>query len=120
MSVRAIRGAIQVESNSAEAITAGTRELLLEIIATNGLEVSDFISVLFTASKDLTATFPAAAAREIGFGSIPLICAVEIDVPGALDRTIRLMAHVETPLRADEISHIYLAGAKALRADIAQ
>lgn len=120
MSVRAIRGAIQVEANSAQAIAAGTRELLLEIISANGLSVENFISVLFTASPDLNASFPASAAREVGFGSTPLICAVEIDVPGALPRTIRVMAHVETTLKPEEISHIYLAGAKALRTDIAQ
>lgn len=120
MSVRAIRGAIQVEANSAESVTTGTQELIREILAANSLTPADFISILFTASPDLTAAFPASAARDLGFGAVPLICSVEIDVPGALARTIRLMAHVETSLRAEEIAHIYLHGAKSLRSDIAQ
>lgn len=120
MSVRAIRGATQVESNSPEAIAAGVKELLTEILESNGLTPSDFISVLFTASPDLNAAFPAAFAREVGFQSVPLICAVEIDVPGALERTIRVMAHVESQVPLSGVSHIYLHGAKALRRDIAQ
>lgn len=120
MSVRAIRGATQVVANSPEAIAAGVKELLTEILAANALIPSDVISVLFTASPDLNAAFPAAFAREVGFESVPLICAVEIDVPGALERTIRVMAHIETEKSAKEISHIYLHGAKALRRDIAQ
>lgn len=120
MSVRAIRGAIQVEANSAESISAGTKELLAEILRANSLRPSDVISVLLTATPDLNATFPAAAAREVGFESVPLLCAVEIDVPGALPRIVRAMAHVESELSAGEISHIYLHGAKALRRDIAQ
>jgi chorismate mutase len=120
MSVRAIRGAIQVEENSTLAIAAGTKELLAEIIKANSLEVSQVISVILTATPDLNAAFPAAAAREVGFESTPLLCAVEIDVPGALSRVIRAMVTVETSLSMGEISHIYLAGAKALRRDIAQ
>ena len=120
MSVRAIRGAIQVEANSAEAIAAGTKELLAEILKENNLAVEQVISVLLTATPDLNAAFPAAAAREVGFESTPLLCAVEIDVVGALHRVVRAMVTVETELKASEISHIYLAGAKALRRDIAQ
>jgi chorismate mutase len=120
MSVRAIRGAIQVEENSALAIAAGTKELLAEIVKANSLEVSQIISVLLTATPDLNAAFPAAAAREVGFESTPLLCAVEIDVPGALSRVIRAMVTVETSARLNEIAHIYLGGAKALRRDIAQ
>ena len=120
MSVRAIRGAIQVEENSTLAIATGTKELLVEIIKANSLEVSQVISVILTATPDLNAAFPAAAAREVGFESTPLLCAVEIDVPGALNRVIRAMVTVETDLSMKEISHIYLAGAKALRRDIAQ
>jgi chorismate mutase len=120
MSVRAIRGATQVSANTAEAITEGTQELLLEILTINKLTPDDVISVLLTSTPDLTATFPAAAARLVGFDSTPLICSVEIDVDGALPRTIRVMAHVESELTKSEISHIYLHGAKALRRDIAQ
>lgn len=120
MSVRAIRGAVQVESNTSQAIAAGTKELLAEILRANDLAVEAVISVLLTATPDLNAAFPAAAAREVGFESTPLLCAVEIDVPGALPRVIRAMATVEIERSAHEISHIYLGGAKALRRDIAQ
>jgi chorismate mutase len=120
MSVRAIRGATQVGSNSADAISAGTQELVIEILRSNGITSQNVISILFTASPDLTASFPAAAVRQLGFEDTPLICAVEIDVPGALERTIRVMAHVEIERKKEEITHIYLHGAKALRADIAQ
>lgn len=120
MSVRAIRGATQVESNTAESISDATQELVLEMLSANSLTAENVISVLFTSSPDLNAAFPAAAARSIGFENTPLICSVEIDVAGALPRTIRVMAHVETDLSKSEIAHIYLHGAKALRRDIAQ
>ena len=120
MSVRAIRGAIQVEANSPESISAGTRELLLAVLEANQLSVDHVISVLLTATPDLNAAFPAAAAREVGFESTPLLCAVEIDVPGALERVVRAMFTVETDREMKEISHIYLGGAKVLRRDIAQ
>lgn len=119
-SVRAIRGATQATANSAEAIGAATKELLLEILRANKLTAAEVISVIFTVSPDLNAAFPAGSAREVGFTEVPLICAVEIDVPGSLERTIRVMAHVETTLSKSEISHIYLGEAKSLRRDIAQ
>ena len=120
MSVRAIRGAVQVEANTPEAISAGTQELLSEILRANHLPIESVISVLLTATPDLNAAFPAAAAREVGFEATPLLCAVEIDVQGALPRVVRAMFTVETELSSAEISHIYLGGAKALRRDIAQ
>lgn len=118
--VRAIRGAIQAQENSAAAIDKATRELLQEIQRANSLTTDSFISVIFTVSPDLNAAFPASSARELGFSDIPLLCAVEIDVPGALERTIRIMAHVESELKRSEVAHIYLGGAKILRRDIAQ
>ena len=120
MSTRAIRGAIQVDANSAEAIASGVMELLPAMLKANALTTLHVISVILTATPDLTADFPAAAARQIGFGSVPLICASEIDVPGALPRVIRVMLHCETDKRPDEIVHIYLKGAVALRRDLAQ
>lgn len=119
MSVRAIRGATQVSGNSEAAITSGTCELLLEILRVNSLTTDDVISVLLTATPDLTAQFPAVGAREAGFGAVPLICAVEIDVPGALERTVRVLLHANIN-QTQAISHIYLHGAAALRRDIAQ
>ena len=119
MGVRAIRGATQVSANSAEAITAGTAELLSAVLEANYLDIADVISVFLTATPDLTATFPAVGAREVGFGATPLMCAVEIDVPGALNRVVRVMLHC-TWDRPNSVSHIYLHGATALRRDIAQ
>ena len=118
--VRAIRGATQLEANTAEAMEAATKELLLEILAANQLTPADLISVFLTVTPDLNAAFPAAYAREVGFQSVPLLCAVEIDVPGALARVLRVMIHCNTEQNSDQISHIYLHGAKALRRDIAQ
>lgn len=118
--VRAIRGATQVSVDSVEEIESKTVELMAEVMAQNSLSVDDLISVIFTTTPDIHANFPAAAAREMGLGQVPLLCSTEIDVPGALPRVIRLMAHAYTELPTSEIKHIYLHGAKALRRDIAQ
>jgi chorismate mutase len=120
MSLRAIRGAIQVPANTPTDIASGVRELISAILEANKLMPSDVISVFFTSTVDLDAAFPAAACREMGFANVPLIGSVEVNVPGALDRTIRAMLHVETQATTEEISHIYLHGAAALRRDIAQ
>lgn len=96
------------------------QELVSAILEANRLVPSDVISVFFTSTVDLNAAFPAAACREMGFANVPLIGSVEVDVPGALDRTVRAMFHVDTERSAEEISHIYLHGAAALRRDIAQ
>lgn len=118
--VRAIRGAIQVDANDRESILAGVTELVTAVMERNRLTTDDVISVIFTATPDLTAEFPALAARKLGFHDVPLICASEIDVEGAMPRVVRLMAHVETDLPRHEIQHVYLRGAVALRLDIAQ
>lgn len=120
MSVRAIRGAIQVDSNTTGAIHAGVKELLEAVMFANGLTPDEVISVILTSTPDLTADFPAAAAREVGFGAVPLLCASEINVPGALSRVIRVLLHCETERTRDLIVHIYLKGAVALRRDLAQ
>lgn len=120
MSVRAIRGAVQVSANTDIAIGDGVRELIGAIMRSNSLTPSSVISVFFTSTPDLTAAFPAAACREIGFESVPLIGAVEVDVPGALERVIRVMLHCESSAPVSSISHIYLHGAQSLRRDIAQ
>ncbi|MFC6082888.1 chorismate mutase [Sphaerisporangium aureirubrum] len=118
--VRAIRGAIQIDSNDQEAILLGVAELVTEVMERNRLTTDDVISVIFTSTPDLTAEFPALAARKLGFNDVPLICASEIDVPGALPRVVRLMAHVELDRPRAQIQHVYLRGAVALRVDIAQ
>jgi chorismate mutase len=117
MGLRAIRGAIQVGANTPEEIASGVKELLPAILESNSLSTEDVISVLLTCTPDLNAAFPAAFAREIGFGSVPLLCAVEMDVPGALPLVIRVMFHVESER---PVTHVYLRGATALRRDLAQ
>jgi chorismate mutase len=118
--VRAIRGATQVDANERDLILAATAELVAEVMARNDLLVGDLISVLFTTTPDLTAEFPAVAARKVGFEDVPLLCASEIDVPGALPRVVRLMAYAEIDRPRDQVRHVYLRGATRLRQDIAQ
>jgi chorismate mutase len=118
--VRAIRGATQLSEDSVSEIESMTVELMSQVMEQNQLTADDLISVLFTATPDIHANFPAAAARAMGLGQVPLLCATEIDVPGALPLVIRVMAHAYTELPASEIKHVYLHGAKALRKDIAQ
>jgi chorismate mutase len=120
MAIRGIRGAIQVEANSAADITSGVQELIGSILKSNEIGPADVISVFFTSTADLTAAFPAAACREMGFANVPLIGSVEVSVPGALDRTLRALLLVETDRKPEQISHMYLRGAAALRRDIAQ
>jgi chorismate mutase len=109
-----------VDANSREAILEGTTELVSEVVTRNDLTTDDVISVLFTVTPDLTAEFPALAARKLGFHDVPLICANEIPVPGAMPRVVRLMAHVDTSRPRSAVQHVYLRGAAALRLDIAQ
>jgi chorismate mutase len=120
VSVRAIRGAIQVDENTREEVLSGAAELVLEVLRRNEIDPQDLISVLFTATPDLTAEFPAYAARQLGLTDVPLMCASEIAVPGAIPRTLRLLAHVETDRPRAEIRHVYLRGAAALRTDLPQ
>jgi len=120
VAVRAIRGAVQVEANESAAILEGTSELVTEVMRRNQLTTADVISVVFTATPDLNAEFPALAARKLGFQDVPLLCAAEIDVPGAMPRVVRLLMHVDTPAPRSAVQHVYLRGAAALRLDIAQ
>ncbi|CAN5630526.1 chorismate mutase [soil metagenome] len=120
MSVRAIRGAIQVADNTRAEVLDGATELVVEVLRRNGVEPEDLISILFTATPDLTAEFPAYAARQLGLTDVPLMCASEIAVPGAMPRTLRLLAHVETALPRSAIRHVYLRGAATLRTDLPQ
>jgi chorismate mutase len=120
VAVRAIRGAVQVDANHRAAVLDGTTDLVTEVMTRNGLVTDDVISVLFTATPDLNAEFPALAARKIGFQDVPLLCAAEIGVPGAMPLVVRLLMHVETDKPRPAIQHVYLRGAAALRMDIAQ
>jgi chorismate mutase len=112
---RAIRGATTVESNTAEDILEATEELLRTIIGYNDLTVDDFVSMFFTTTSDLNATFPAVAARNLGLEQVPLMCAHEMNVPGALDMVVRVMVHVNTTVPASAIKHVYLHHARELR-----
>ncbi|MBB6172330.1 chorismate mutase [Nocardiopsis mwathae] len=120
MAIRAIRGAVQVDADERDLILEATAELVTEVMRRNDLTTDDVVSVLFTATPDLTSEFPALAARKVGFADVPLMCATEIAVPHALPRVVRLMAHVETDRPRADLHHVYLRGAQALRLDIAQ
>lgn len=120
MAVRAIRGATHLGADDAEEMRDAVVELLSQMLARNGLTTDDLVSVLFTATPDLVSMFPAGAARALDIGDVPLICAQEIDVAGAMPRVVRVMAHVECDLPRSAVTHVYLRGAEALRTDLAQ
>lgn len=113
----AIRGAAQADANDEDSILGATRALISELMERNELRPESFISVIFTCTDDLDAQFPAVAARELGFGEVPLLCNREMDVPGAMERVIRLLAHYHAS--ADHSpQHVYLGATKKLRADL--
>lgn len=120
MAVRAVRGAIQVDADERDQILAGATELVSEVLRRNEIDPADLISIVFTATPDLTAEFPAYAARMLGLVDVPLLCTTEIAVPGALPRVLRLLAHVESAKERSAIRHVYLRGAAALRTDLPQ
>jgi chorismate mutase len=113
----ALRGATSVPENSAAAILAATEELMAALIERNELAIDQFVSCIFTTTEDLNAEFPALAARRLGFDRVPLICTREIDVPGALPRVIRVLAHYYAP-DGHVARHVYLGEARSLRADL--
>ena len=120
MSCRGIRGAISVEGNSAEAILGATRELLERIVAANKLRAEDIASVIFTATPDLNAAYPARAAREMGWANVPLLCMQEMAVVGSLPRCVRVLVHWNTDLPGDQVHHVYLGEARTLRPDLVE
>lgn len=120
MAVRAVRGATQVDADDRQQILDAVSELVLALLERNQLTTDDIISLVFTATPDLRAEFPAYAARQLGFTDVPLLCAVEIDVLGAMPRVLRVLAHVETDLPRAALHHVYLRGAAALRRDLPQ
>ena len=116
--VRGLRGATTVDVDTPEAITERTQQLLRAMLERNAIEKDELISVLFTATDDIHSMFPAAAAREIGFGDVPLICARELDITGGTALCIRVLMHIFTDKGRGELHHIYLEGAKGLRDDL--
>ena len=115
MQLRALRGAITVDENDAEAILDATEELVREVMERNALEPERVVSCIFTCTDDLDAAFPAEAARRLGLSAVPLLCAREIAVPGSLPRVIRLLVHCYAD---GEPRHVYLREAAALRRDL--
>jgi chorismate mutase len=120
VAVRAVRGAIQVDADERDQVLEATTELLTAVLERNQLSTDDLISVIFTVTPDIRSEFPAYAAREMGITDVPLLCAREIDVPGAMPRVLRLLAHVDTPLARADVRHAYLRGAAGLRTDLHQ
>ncbi|MDQ2621949.1 MAG: chorismate mutase [Actinomycetota bacterium] len=115
--VTAIRGAVQAEANTADAILAATESLMREVVAVNELEPEAMISALFTTTDDLDAEFPAVAARQMGLSDVPLMCAREIPVPGAMPLVIRVMLHTYLPA-GRKARHVYLGETRNLRSDL--
>lgn len=112
---RGVRGATTVEDDTQAAILGATRELLAAMVEANGIGTEDIASAIFTASSDLTAAFPAQAARQMGWQRVPLLDAQEVAVPGALPRCIRILIHWNTVKSQAEVRHVYLRGATILR-----
>lgn len=117
-SVRALRGATTVDEDTREQVFARTQALLTEMWERNDVAHDDLISILFTVTDDIRSCFPAAAAREVGLGDVPLMCAQEIPVAGAKPMCIRVLAHLETERSRQDLRHVYLEGAVSLRDDL--
>jgi chorismate mutase len=120
VAVRAVRGAVQLERDEPGHMHEQVSALMTGVLERNGLTADDLISVWFTATPDLHSDFPAVGARKLGIVDVPLICAQELDVAGAMPRVVRVLAHVESDMPKSQISHVYLGAAAELRKDIAQ
>lgn len=116
--VRALRGAITTDDNSPGSIVASTELLLKECLSRNAISADDIISIIFTATADLNAEFPAAAARKLGLSTTPLLCTREIGVPGSVQKCIRVMLQFYTSKSKDELHHVYMEDARQLRMDL--
>ena len=120
MPVRAIRGATQLSKDDFEEMREAVVELLGEMLDRNDVGTGDLISIIFTATPDLHCGFPATAARGLPLGDVPLLCAAELDIEGALPRVVRVLMHAETARTRTEVVHVYRRGAEVLRQDLAQ
>lgn len=118
--MRALRGATTLEADTREQVMERTGELVLTLLERNGLDPEDLVSMIFTATEDISSEFPAAAARAAGVNSVPLLCARELTVDGAVKLCIRVMVHAYTPKGIDELRHVYLHDAEPLRTDLPQ
>jgi chorismate mutase len=119
MRVRGIRGAVSVDADTEDQVLAATTRLLREILDRNEMEPDDVVSIVFTATGDLRSAFPAAAARAIGLDRVPVLSARELDVEGAPARVVRVLLHAYTDRSQDDVAHVYLGDAAALREDLA-
>jgi chorismate mutase len=117
MRCRGVRGATTVAENTPEAILEATSELLAELMRANGLRIEDVASAFFTTTRDLNAEFPAVAANRMGWNDVALLCGHEMDVPGSLAMCLRVLLHVNSEKSPEDIRHVYLRGARALRPD---
>lgn len=119
MLVRGFRGATTVDANTREEILEATAELLQGLLEANDIQHDHVASIIFTTTPDINAEFPAVAARNLGWTDVALMCGHEMSVPGSLQRCVRILMHVNTELAVDQVKHIYLRGARALRPDLA-
>jgi chorismate mutase len=120
MTFLAIRGATTCDADTKEDITKATQQLVSEMLVRNRIEADNVISILFTATADLTKEFPATAARSLGLDEVPLMCAQELTIEGSMPRCIRVMMHVEAPMTRSDVHHVFLGNAKALRKDLTE
>jgi chorismate mutase len=118
MSTRAVRGAIHVSDGERETLLAATERLLSALLERNAIATEDLVSILFTVTDDLRSAFPAEAARQMGLGKVPLLCAREIDVPGAMPGVVRVLVHFRSDASLEDAVHVYLDGAETLRDDL--
>ncbi len=118
MRLRAARGAIRVPPDDGDALLGSTERLLSAVLQRNRIDPEDLVSIMFTATEDLRAAFPAEAARRMGLGRVPLMCAQEISVEGSMPSVIRILLHFHSERTLDEVEHVYLDGAESLRDDV--
>ncbi|MGB6058893.1 MAG: chorismate mutase [Microthrixaceae bacterium] len=118
LNVQALRGATTLEVDESEHLLERVEELLGEMITRNGLQNGDLISILFTATPDIHSVFPAVAARRMGYGDVPLMCAQELEIAGAMPLCVRIMMHINTDRARSDLRHVYLEQARSLRDDL--
>ncbi|MEX2253824.1 MAG: chorismate mutase [Acidimicrobiia bacterium] len=118
MKLRALRGAITCDDNTKDEIETKTQRLVHELLERNEIDHDELVSIIFTATDDLTAEFPATAARALGLGDVPLLCARELGIEHGMPRVVRVLVHCYTALDRSDLHHVYLGGARALRDDL--
>ena len=120
MKLIGIRGATMLQKNNAVEMKSAVIELLTETLSKNKVNNADLVSIIFTTTEDLNCAFPAASARDLGLGDVPLLCSKEIDVPNAPKLVVRVLIHTYSELERKDVKHVYLRGAEVLRQDLAQ